>query len=141
MLQSPARATGMASQTAGVDLVTIETVEQWHKICNPEIANPDMLHVVEVYADWCGPSLAGNSTFARLKTELIAEGKKLKLWKVPTSLDATDPILSKTPTNARPTYHLYVAGDLVQTVEGCSTPQLEKCADAARCAWHARIFH
>ena len=109
----------------GVDLVPIETPEAWAKVSGEE-ATHDMLFVVEVYAEWCGPTLASNSTFKRIKDDFISEGKKIRCHKI--CAEVIPELKEKYALNARPTYLLFVGGDLVAAVEGVSMPSLEKCA-------------
>jgi thioredoxin 1 len=104
-------------------LKTIETTEDWLTICG-EAANKDLLFIVEVYAAWCGPSIAALSTYRKIKEQ--NEQKKFKLCKVCADLETPDDYLEKYKINARPTYLLFKDGDQVATVAGVSMPMLEK---------------
>ena len=111
----------------GQDLVSIETPEHWAELTdaeNPKF-NRDMLYVVEVYASWCGPSLASNATFRKIKENLIGEGKKLRLYKVCADI-LSEESHGHLRSQARPTYQLWVAGEIVAQVDGVSMPALEK---------------
>ena len=116
----------------GVDLVTIESIDKWAELMDPENPkfNRDMLYVIEVYADWCGPSLAANSTFRKIKENLIGEGKKIRLFKVSADI-LSEETHGQYRSQARPTYQLYVAGEVVAQIDGVSMPALEKCAPRA----------
>lgn len=106
----------------GIDLVPVETPEAWAKISGEE-ATGDMLFVVEVYAEWCGPTLAANTTFRNIKDNLISEGKKIKCFKICAEVVED---LEKFRVNACPTFLLFVGGDQVAMVQGVSMPALEK---------------
>lgn len=57
------------AKVTGEDIAkTIETPEMWAQICG-ENATKDMLFVVEVYAEWCGPSTAIWSTYVKMNNE------------------------------------------------------------------------
>ena len=113
---------------------SIETPEEWLQICG-EGFRRDMLFVVEVYASWCGPSQAANSTYRKIKDVHVDAQKKIKLCKVCADLQEQleDPKaaafdLEKYKINPRPTFALFKDGEQVAIVEGVSMPTLEKCA-------------
>ena len=83
-----------------------------------------MLFVVEVYASWCGASIAPISTYRKSKD--ASEQKKLKLCKVCADLETEDGSLEKYKLNARPTFIFFVNGDQVASIDGVSMPTLEK---------------
>ena len=57
----------------------IEDPAQFAKISGNDYEK-DMLHVVEIFCTWCGPSDAVKSTYKRLAVEL--KGRKVKFYKV-----------------------------------------------------------
>ena len=108
------------------DLVkSIDSVEEWNTISG-DAAAKDMLFIVEVYAEWCGPSIAVLSTYKKIKDN--NEQKKFKICKVCASLLATEETnpLEAYMINARPTFLLFKDGDQVAKVDGVSMPTLEK---------------
>lgn len=107
------------------DLVKpIETIEEWNMICGDD-AQKDMLFIVEVYAEWCGPSIAVTSTYKKIKDQ--NEQKKFKICKVCASLCGGEgEYLEKYTIDARPRFLLFKDGEQVAMVEGVSMPALEK---------------
>ena len=95
-----------------------------------------MLFVVEVYANWCGPSAAAISTYKKIKD--ANEAKKFKLCKVCADVAGGEgEYLEKYKINARPTFLFFRDGEQVAQVEGVSMPTLEKYAARARTSAHA----
>ena len=86
--------------------------------------------VVEVYAKWCGPSPACKSTYRKLQDDLIDQQKRIRLCQVcATDVKGVEELV-KYAVSARPTFLLYLNGEKVGTVEGVSTPTLEKLIKA-----------
>uniref|UniRef100_A0A6T7YMV1 Thioredoxin domain-containing protein n=1 Tax=Prymnesium polylepis TaxID=72548 RepID=A0A6T7YMV1_9EUKA len=114
----------MAAKITGEELaVPIETVEQWTTIAG-EHAVKDMLFVVEVFAEWCGPSQAIWSTYVKLYNEYT--DRKLKLHKVCAKLETEGGALDKFRTGSRPNFLFYLNGEQVAHVEGVQAPTFEK---------------
>ena len=117
----------MADQAA---LKSIETVEQWTDIGDSVNFRKDMLYVVEVYAEWCGETMAAKSTYNKIVNN--NEAKKFKLCKVCASLGKAiaeaggENVLEPYEILARPTFLLFKDGEQVGKVEGVSMPTLEK---------------
>ena len=135
---------------ADSEIRLIETPEEWLDIIG-ETPKKDMLFIVEVFAEWCGPSQAALSTYRKIKDQ--NEQKKFKLCKICASMaddealaEQKEPLqmLEKIKIEPRPTFYLIKDGELVATVAGVSMPTLEKCAPAASlgprtcCAPYAR---
>ena len=111
------------------ELIAIETPEAWLDIIGD---NPkrDMLFIVEVYAEWCGESMAAKSTYKKIREEY--EMKKFKMCKVCASLGKDiaegggENVLEPYEILARPTFLLFKDGEQIAKVEGVSMPTLEK---------------
>ncbi|KAL1525092.1 hypothetical protein AB1Y20_019964 [Prymnesium parvum] len=102
---------------------TIESTEAWEQICG-ENAIRDMLFVVEVYAEWCGPSTAIWSSYVKMYHEY--SDRKLKIMKVCAKLETDGHVLDKFLTGSRPNFLFYLNGEQVGHVEGVQVPAFEK---------------
>ncbi len=110
----------MAPKTDEVLQTEITCDEEWAALLG-DGATKDMLFVVEVFATWCGPSAAIQSTLKRLTME-YAE-KKVKFMVANAD---THPSLEKYRKTARPTFLFIVNGDQAGVLEGVNMPNLEK---------------
>ena len=113
-----------------VELKSIETVEEWMDVGDSVKFKKDMLYIVEVYAEWCGESMAAKSTYKKIRDEY--EMKKFKMCKVCASLGKDiaeaggENVLEPYEILARPTFLLFKDGEQIAKVEGVSMPTLEK---------------
>ncbi|KOO22578.1 thioredoxin [Chrysochromulina tobinii] len=98
----------------------IEDPAQFAKISGNDYEK-DMLHVVEIFCTWCGPSDAVKSTYKRLAVEL--KGRKVKFYKMDAKLV---PGFEKQALTSKPFFAIYKDGEIIEQVEGINTPLLEK---------------
>lgn len=117
----------MAPKTDGTSMTVISTEEEWAKVSG-ESAEKDMLFMVEVFANWCGPSEAITSTMMKLSGDY--NGKKLKFMQArlpacacgsrrlsaPSSFRSTDPAHARHADQRRRRGHVSEAEDSVAAV-------------------------
>ena len=77
--------------------------------------------VVEVFADWCGPSEAVLSTFLNCHRKM--SGKKIKWYQVNTKEIKE---LEKYEADAKPRFLFYRDGEVMEVVEGVNAPAITR---------------
>ena len=77
--------------------------------------------VVEVFADWCGPSEAVLSTFLNCHRKM--SGKKIKWYQVNTKEIKE---LEKYEADAKPRFLFYRDGEVMEAVEGVNAPAITR---------------
>ena len=110
----------MAPVTKETCATTLD-VEGWAKVCGEE-AEKDFLHLIEVYAKWCGPSEAIITTLKRIQLDM--PNRKIKFFQIE-STDAI-PELERFTKISRPQFLFFKNGEHLDTVEGINAPQIEK---------------
>mmetsp|Transcript_23409 Transcript_23409/g.40011 ORF Transcript_23409/g.40011 Transcript_23409/m.40011 type:complete len:138 (-) Transcript_23409:274-687(-) len=110
----------MPPKTDGPSMTVISTEEEWAKVSG-ESAEKDMLFMVEVFANWCGPSEAITSTMKKLSGDY--NGKKLKFMQI--NADVVD-MFQKQRTQSRPYFVFFKEGEHIEAVEGVNAPAIEK---------------
>ena len=108
----------MPPKELNVSMTPITSEAEWAKVQGEADFEADMLHMVEVFASWCGPSEAIRSTFVKL--HIAYQGRKVKFWQV--NADTT-PYLEKYALSARP-YFLFFK-------DGAPPPPIAAAAAAA----------
>ena len=114
----------MPPKELNVSMTPITSEAEWAKVQGEADFEADMLHMVEVFASWCGPSEAITSTFKKLY--VAYQGRKVKFWQVNAD---TAPYLEKYALSARP-YFLFFK-------DGAPPPPIAAAAAAA--APHAPV--
>ncbi len=96
--------------------------------------------VVEIYAEWCGPSEALKNPLKNFHMNYVCEFKKLRLWKMCANLkgeedyanDDEKKLFEKYKEEARPTILAFNGGELVaEPIVGVNVPGIEKARTLA----------
>ena len=95
----------MPPKELNVSMTPITSEAEWAKVQGEADFEADMLHMVEVFASWCGPSEAITSTFKKLY--VAYQGRKVKFWQVNAD---TAPYLEKYALSARPYFLFFKDG-------------------------------
>ena len=82
------------------------------------------LCVVEIFADWCGPSEAVLSTVLNIHRKM--SGKKIK-WYQANTKEIKE--LEKYEADAKPRFLFYRDGEVMEAIEGINAPAITRCCD------------
>ena len=108
----------------GPTMTVLTTDEEWAMVhgegCGEAVKG--FLCVVEVFADWCGPSEAVLSTFLNCHRKM--SGKKIKWYQVNTKEIKE---LEKYEADAKPRFLFYRDGEVMEVVEGVNAPAITRC--------------
>ena len=97
----------------------LNSPEEFTAVLEENVAK-GVLDLVEVYAEWCGPSTAPLATIRQLKDDY--EGKKLRFYQVCAGHNA---MFSKYELDSRPHFCFFVNGELIETIPGVNAPALK----------------
>ena len=98
----------------------ITTEAEWAAVSG-EQADKSILHIVEIFASWCGPSIAVTSTLTKIANEYA--GRKIKFCQMDSSVSSET---QKYANLSKPHFLIFRDGDLLEVVEGINAPLIEK---------------
>ena len=127
LYQNAAAAASMPPKVIeGPTMTVLTTDEEWATVHGDDCSDAvkGWLCVVEIFADWCGPSDAVLSTVKNNHVKMM--GRKIKWYTANTKEIAA---LEKYADDAKPRFLFYRDGEVMEAVEGINAPSITRCIE------------